>query len=458
MPSLGSILSIANSALRSKQEAINVTAHNIANASTEGYTRQRPVLSPLPPLETPSGVFGTGVRVDDVDRVRDAYLDMAFRREIGDFQEAETRSGTLGQVESVLAEPGDDGLSTALDQFFSAWSYLATYPDSTPAREGVRTQARTLTDQMHNLAGSLDQVRQDTEARLTSTVDQVNDLAREVAALNQEITSAEAGGRTAGDLRDSRDRLLDEMATLIPVQVMERDNGSVGVFTSGMSLVDGANFAALELHESGGTVRLRRQGHATDLQDLGGTAGGMMTLLNSDLPDIRSRLDDLAEALVTEVNALHRTGTNPDGVTGVDFFDPTGITATSIGMSADVESSSRAISAGTGGPSGEYRAGVNDVALELAGFRDADSPLLGTSYGEHFGQLVTDVGFSVRSSLDQVEVHETLSHQADLRRESLSGVSTDEELVRLIEFQTAYSAAARVVTVADEMMETLVRM
>ena len=458
MPSLGSILSIASSALRAQHEAINVTAHNISNASTEGYTRQRPVLSPLPPLHTPSGIFGTGVHVDDVERVRDSYLDMAFRREIGDFQDAETRAGVLGQVETLLNEPGEEGMATALDQFFSSWSDLATNPGSVEAREGVRTHARTLTIQMHSLAESVDQIRQDTEARLSSAVEQVNDLAREVATLNREITSSEAGGDTAGDLRDARDRALDELATLIPVQVTERENGSVGVLTSGLSLVDGAMSGSLELVESGGTVSLRLEGHSSDLSDLGGSVGGMLTLLNADLPNVRDQLNDLAEALVTEVNALHQTGTSPAGTTGVDFFDPASLTATSIQLSAAVEASSNAISAGTGDASGDYRAGANDVALALAGFRDADSPLLGSSYGEHFGELVTDVGFSVRSSLEQVEVHETLSEQAELRRESLSGVSTDEELVNLIEFQTAFSAAARVVTVADEMLETLVRM
>jgi len=458
MPSIGSILSVASTALRTQQEAINVTAHNIANAATEGYSKQRPVLSQLPPQRTPTGIFGSGVGVADVQRVRDAYLDSNYRLETGEYQESEVRSGVLGQLETILSEPGEGGLSTTLDQFLSAWSSLATDPTGASARGAVREQGSLLSGHLNSLAADLDVLRQDTEARLLTSVQKVNDLADTVARLNREITASEAAGETAGDLRDARDRAIDEMSTLIPIQVTQRENGGVGILTSGVGLVDGAEHGTLEVRLSGGSLELGLEGRASSLPDLGGRIGGMIRVLNEDLPAVRDSLDDLAEALVTEFNALHQTGTAPDGSTGVDFFDPAGVSASSISISAAVEADSNAIAAGTGGASGEYRAGANDIALTLAGLRDAPNATLGASFGEHFRKLVSDVGFSVRSSLDSVEVHKTLSEQADVRRQSFSGVSTDEELVKLIEFQTAYSAAARVVTVADELLDTLVRM
>ena len=458
MPSLGSILSIASTALRTQQEAINVTAHNIANASTEGYSRQRPVLAQLDPLRTPDGLFGTGVTIRDVERVRDAYLDAAFRSESTEYHEQDVRSGVLGQLETLLSEPGDGGLSTTLDQFFSAWSALATNPTSLTARGAVRNEAQNLVDQIRDLSSDIDSLRQDTEFRLASSVKRVNELAQEVARLNREIAADETSGETSGDLRDARDRAIDELATLIPVQVMERENGNVGVLVSGISLVDAAHHGTLEVRVTGGQVRVALEGHSNPLQEGGGRIGGMLTLLNSDLPDARASLDALAEALVTEINALHGTGTGPGGSTGIDFFDPAGTLANNISLSSDILADLGALSAGTGGTSGEYRGGANDVALALASLRDADSAALGTSYAEHFRTLATEIGFSVRSSLDAAEVHKTLSEQADVRRSSFSGVSTDEELVRLIEFQTGYAAAARVVSVADELLDTLMRM
>jgi flagellar hook-associated protein 1 FlgK len=455
---MGSILSIATTALRTQQEAINITAHNIANASTEGYSRQRPVLSALTPLRTPTGVFGTGVVTNDVQQIRDIYLDSAYRSEIGAYSEEGVRSNVLGQVETLLAEPGNGGLSTTLDQFFSAWSALATDPNSSTARGAVKNQAEALTDQLNGLASDLDALRQDTEARLQSSVDRVNTLAEEIARYNREVVAAESTGETAGDLRDARNRAIDELATLLPVQVTDRENGSVGVLSAGLSLVDGATYGTLEVRNVAGSVGVALTGQPNPLRDVGSGIGGMLTVLNEDIPQARGALDRLTAALVTDINALHQTGTNANGDTGVDFFDPTKLTADSISVSAAVLADPDAVAAGTPDVTGAYRAGANDVALALADLRDGDSPTLGTSFSEHFRKLATDIGFSVRSSLDQMEVHRTLSDQADLRRTAYNGVSTDEELVRLIEFQTAYSAAARVVTTANEMLETLVRM
>lgn len=458
MPSLGSILSIASTALRTQQEAINVTSHNIANAATDGYSRQRAVLSPLDPLRTPSGLFGTGVRMLDVQRIRDAYLDSSYRSETAGYSEQDIRSGVLGQLETFLSEPTEGGLATALDEFFSAWSDLATDPTSTTARSILRNEAEALTGQIRKLASDLDMLREDTEFRLENAVQRVNDLAEEIARLNREIAADETSGETSGDLRDARDRAIDELATLIPVQVMERENGGVGVLTSGLSLVDAAHHGVMEVRLNGGVVEIGLEGHPNAFPELGSGIGGMVGLLNGDLPAARASLDELAEALVTDINALHQTGTNPNGDTGIDFFDPAGVLASDISLSADVLADLNAISAGTGGASGEYRAGVNDLALSLASLRDSDGGTLGTSYSEHFRTLATEIGFSVRSSLDGAEVHRTLADQADKRRSSFSGVSTDEELVHLIEFQTAYAAAARVVTVADEMLDALIRM
>jgi flagellar hook-associated protein 1 FlgK len=458
MPSLGSTLAIASTALRTQQQAINAIAHNLANASTEGYSRQDPVLDAIPGLRTPVGVFGTGVRMVDIQRIRDPYLDAAYRREAGTLQENYVRSGLLGQVETILAEPGELGMGGAIDAFFSAWSALASDPSSTVARMSVKAEGERLSDTMGQMAANLDLLRLEAEDRLAADVRRVNEITGQIAELNRQIVAAEVEGHTAGGLRDTRDRAIDELSALIPVQVFDRENGSVGITTSGLALVDYTHQNVLELRNLGGTYGVGLIGHPGLLPDEGGSVGGGLRVLNHDLVGIRAELDRLAEAIVTEVNALHQTGTNASGATGIDFFDPTGITAASLSLSSDVLADAEAISAGAPGPSGEYRAGANDIALALASMRDSDSALLGTSYGEHFRQLASDVGFTVRTASDAVEVHETLAEQAETRRTSYSGVSTDEELMRLIEFQTAYAAAARVVTTASEMMETLIRM
>ncbi len=457
MASLGSILSIASTALRAQQKATDVVAHNIANATTKGYSRQRAVLSPRPPLQTPEGVFGTGVSIVDVARVRDSFLDAAFRRQVGSARDSEVRSGILERLEGRVVEPSDGGIAAALDGFLAAWSALATDPASTVVRTTVLDRGDALARRLREAAGGIDRLRQDTESRLLGAVERTNALAEEIARLNKEIVAAESGGLTAGDARDARDRALDELAALLPVQVREQSRGAVGVSVAGVSLVDGVRAGVLEVRTSGGTVGIGLQGRPGTLAVDGGAVAGMLRVLNADLPGTRARLDDLAEALVTAVNSLHSTGTTPDGSTGVDFFDPTGTLASTIDLSAAVAGDPQAVAAGTGGTAGEYRAGANDVALALAALRDTDVASLGTTLAEHYRETVTGVGSALAEARRLAEVHGTLAEQADTRRSSVSGVSTDEELVRLIEFQTAYAAAARVVTTADEMIETLLR-
>lgn len=456
MPTLGSTLQIAKTGLRAQQQAMNVTAHNIANASTDGYSRQRAVVVTNPGLHMPSGVFGTGARIDNVQRISDALLDASYYRELSLATEHQTRAGVLGRVEGVFGEPSDIGLAAALDSFVSAWSELGSNPGSSTIRSAAREAGARLVSTFHRIGDSLDFIRQEVEARLTSGVEDASRLIDSIARLNQQITINESGGSTAGDLRDERARRLADLAELLPINVIERDNGSVGVTTSGISLVDGAYGLTLETRFSGGVWGVSSQGRTTIFPDGGGSLGGLVEVLNVDLPAARQGLDDLAAAVVAEVNVIHATGTNPTGTTGVSFFDPAGVTTSSIALSVDILSSADLIAAGTPDGTGGYRAGANDVALALAGLRDADAASLGKSFSEHYRGLVFEVGQKIRSTTDTAEVHGALANQADIRRMEVSGVSLDEELVKMIEFQNAYQASARIITAVDQMFRSLI--
>ena len=458
MASLGSILSIASSAIRTHQQSIDVTAHNIANATTDGYSRQVPVLSQLPPVRLAQGIFGSGVKIDDIARVRDAYMDRSFRRETSSAAGFRSRAGLLTQVETLLREPSDRGLGFGMDALFTAFSDLAANPGDLPSRTVVREAGRSLAAHFNALNADLDDLRDATEDQLTASVDRINELATQIAALNEKVVATEVGGGTSGDLRDARDRAVDELSTLIPIQVVERTNGRVGVIAAGSTLVDGAHFNTLDVRVSMGTISMGVVGNPSSLSRPGAATGGLLTFLNTDLPAMQTGLDDLARALVEEINLLHQAGTNPDGNSGIDFFDPTGLDANSIALSADVLAGATAIAAGAGDLLGTYLAGANDVALAISGLRDTSLPTLGETPGGALSNLVVGLGSTLRTVEHNAEAHESLSDQADSRRISYSGVSTDEELVKLIQFQTAYQAAARVITVADEMIDSLINM
>jgi flagellar hook-associated protein 1 FlgK len=456
MASIGTVVATAATGLRVQQAALNVVAHNVANAATEGYSRQRAVLSTNPALHAAEGAYGTGARLVDVVSIRDALLDASFWTATGGAAQHQARSRVLARIEAVFGEPSEKALSGSLDRFLSAWSDLASNPGSPVARSVVRQRGQELADKLNNLAASVDQVRQDVEARLAQGMDRVNTLAADIARLNREIVSVEAGGIMSGDLRDARARAVDELASFLPVRVTERANGGIGVETAGFHFVDGAYHTPLELAgEADGTVGIRIPGRAGFVSEQGGSLGGLLQVLNTDVPALTRSLDELAHALVTEVNAIHGAGTNPAGDTGVDFFDAAFTKASSLRLSSPVAQSARAIASGTGAADGSHRAGANDVALALAALRDSTLGTLGATPGEHLRGLVSSLGLAVRSSTDAAEVNRILAEQADLRRQSVSGVSVDEELVLLIQHQSAYQAAARVVSAADEMLQSL---
>lgn len=452
---INGILSLGAQTLKVAQAAVNVTGQNIANASTPGYTRQEVVLKAQTPTYFTFGALGTGVAIEDVTRIRDQFIDGTFRRESGNLGLTQGRSEILSRVETVLNEPGTLGVSAALDNFFNSWSEFATNPTDTTVQRLVRENGDRLAQRFNDLATKLDQLRQDGEDRLNQAVERVNALTDEVSRLNRDIIAIESGGISAGDLRDARDRALDELSSLVDINVREREDGSVGVTLQGYTIADRDETLTLETRQVGGEVRVAIAGRSGTLAGMGGRVEGLVRGLNEDLAGARARLDDLASALVADVNALHRTGMSSDGSTGLDFFDPAGTTASSLALSAAVAADAGVIAAGTPDGLGAYRAGVNDVALAIAEFRDGDSPTLGAGFQSSVQGLVSDVGLAVRTNDDASQVAQSLRDGAASRRESLSGVSTDEELINLIQFQTTYQAAARIITTADELLQTV---
>jgi flagellar hook-associated protein 1 FlgK len=465
--SIGSILSNARSALTANQAAINTTAHNIANAETPGFTRKRVDLTPGAPVHMPYGALGTGVYVNDIGQVRDRLLDVAFRRQSADASDYERRGQLLAQIEDLYGGVSGTGLSTALDSFWGAWGDLATNPLNDSARMVARQSGQQVAGQLQRIGGGLDQLSANTDLRLRQEIAEINKHAAAVARLNEQIVAAEATGQTAGDLRDARDRAVDAIAKLGTVQVFERADHAITVVAGDATIVDGNNSQTLVLDTTGGTYRIRSE-RGSAVNPAGGSLGAAITVLNTDIPAARAELDAIARAVVGEVNAVHATGTNPLGQTGVNFFDDFGdintVTAANIRVSAAVSADPRAIAAGAGvldPNSGNvvYAAGANDVAMGLAGLRTANVASLGnSSIAGFYASAVTRVGSDVRAAADGAQIHATLASQADVRRISVSGVSIDEELTQLIRFQNAYAAAARVITAADELFESVIGM
>ena len=451
--SLMSLLSIARSALLAHQRAMAVTAHNVANAQTPGYSRQRLNLVAATPQWSPDGLIGRGVTAGGILRTRDIFFDATFRRESGLLGHSGTMRGYLSQVEGAFSEPSDLGVSAALDGLFQAFGDLANDPTGALNRDLVRQAAGQFVNRLHQLDGQLSNVAADSLSRLRGQVDEVNALAGQIAELNTEILAAGGAQQNAADLQDQRDLLVDQLSTLVSVRVLQHDDGSIGVVAGDQMLVDGANAHTLQVQAVGSGWGVASANGGGIIDAGGGSIKALVDVLDTTLPSLRTRLDDFARSVVTEFNTIHRNGYTLSGATGTDFFDPAGVTASTISLTAAITASGDAIAASaTGAP------GNGDIALQLADLADATPASLGgKTLRSLYVEIASGVGADVREAEQQEAIHQTLAYNADSARSSISGVSVDEEMVLLISQQQAYGAAARLIKVADEMMDDLMR-
>lgn len=472
--SINSLFGSARLALQAQQVAMETASHNIANASVDGYSRQRVSLVANLPLYTPQGAIGTGVVLQDIARVRDTMLDVNYRTQTSLSTGYAARHDAVQQISDMFGEPSDTGLAATLDSFYSAWGDLANTPSSTAAQSVVQQRGAQVASTLNRYSASLDTLASNTLGTMTQQVADLNRYLAQVGALNTQIVAAEAGGQTASDLRDARDNAIDQLSKIAPVRVFEQPNGSDTVYVANLAAVDGSDTHQFSLQQSGGVTTLRVDNQIVANLP-GGALGASLTALNTDIPNARQQLDTLAAGIVASVNAIHRTGWTAAGETlgvsnwntstpptgsNVDFFDPSGTTAGTMSLSTQVASSAAYIAAGNV----QNATGNAAVANALAGLRTDATAITKfggvgqTSLSGFYQDLVARVGVTANDAAASATVFETLAQQANTQRQSMSGVSTDDELIEITKRQQAYAAAAKVITTATQMSQTLLDM
>ncbi len=464
---------MARKALQAQQVAIQTTGHNIANANTPGFTRQRVDLTPAVPFSLGSvGSLGTGVDLKAITRIRDLLLDSQFRDAHQALGRQEAEEATLSQIELLVGEPSDNGLAGSMSALFASFQDLANYPTDLAVRSVVRDKARALADQFHRLDDGFEQLKIDLHNEIQVVVKQVNGLAQQIADLNRQIAMSEGGAGSANDLRDQRDQALDELSTLVSGSLVEDIGGQVRVTVGGgLTLVDGLTAVPLEAQDFDqadptypDSVRLFLGGNL--MTPGGGRLAGLLNSRNSTtgfVKGFQSQLDALAKAIVDEVNAVHAAGFGLDGISGRNLFAfttaPSGVTGAARyisvdpGIEADVTNIAAASTA-AGVP------GDNSQALKLAGLQDDSTvitlPSLQTvTFGSYLSGLVSDLAEQEAGAKRSVGLHTTMADFLTGRRDQASGVSLDEEMTDLIRFQKAYEAAAHFATVVNDLLGTL---
>lgn len=495
-------LYIGLSGLRTQQTALDITGHNIANANTPGYSRQRAVLKPgsaytVPAFNRPlyAGQIGTGVQVAEVERIRDEFIERQLRAEQHTTGRWKQLEAGLEKLQMIFNEPSETGIRAAMDQFWQSLQTLSQTPDDESARAVVRQNAALLIDSFHHTAEQMSDYRIELNDELQVQIDKVNYLAQQIADLNQRIVAISATGDNPNDLLDQRDKLIADLSELTNIQVRENTRGAVTISITGSTLVDHTTVHYLRaVPDENGDQMLDVVWEGMDNvhpQFNDGSLKAVLELRDQVVPKYQAYLNELAETLAAEFNAVHRQGYGLDEyaeVTGISFFtidpDDDRGAARTISLSADIESSVSAIAAAleptippdpTGDPSSleteslkpergrgdnrnllqlielQHRTNV-EFEITLGGFVDRKTG----SFSQYYSSIIGELGVDTQRAIRIAENQEVLMEHLQNQKESVSGVSLDEEIANLVQFQHAYSAAARVITTVDETLEVII--
>ncbi|WP_243388532.1 flagellar hook-associated protein FlgK [Bacillus kexueae] len=498
-------IEIAKSALRAQQSALYTTGHNIANANTPGYTRQRVNLEqnnpyPAPSLNRPElpGQIGTGVAQSEVQRVRDGFLDVQYRGEANKLGYWDSRAQALEKMEEIMNEPSDAGLAATMDQFWQSLQDLALNPTNAGARAVVRERGIAVAETFNYLSNSLTAIQQDIKSEVDITVKEVNSLLRQINNINTQIGEIEPHGYLPNDLYDERDRLLDQLSSLVNIKVTPVSSGgnakeiAEGKVTvelmdeNGRSLgtiVDGKNLKVKELSVkydgsnglvsgiSFGTTDVKIQDFTSSGKLLGNihsygytyTTGSGTVVKEGLYEEMIQNLDALAYDFATKFNQIHQSGWSVSDIqagtqTPKEFFDVSGANsdksgaASSIKLSGDIQSLDDIAASKTG------NMGDGSNAVELAEVKNSSFSINGsyTTVQNYYESLIGGMAVDAQEANRLKRNSEELTSAVDLRRQSVSAVSLDEEMSNMIQFQHAYNAAARMITLQDEILDRII--
>ncbi|AOV08515.1 flagellar hook-associated protein FlgK [Sporosarcina ureilytica] len=497
--------------LYTQQSALYTTGHNISNANTDGYSRQRVNMQPTggyPGVGMNSGAMpgflGTGVEAGSIQRIRDSFVDHQFRQEANKLGYWESQSRAISQMEDVLNEPSHYGLQKSLSQFWQSLEDLAVYPENEGARKVAIQSGVALTDSFHYIDKTLKEIQGNINQEiknLTLQTDEngkeqqghINSILKQVADLNDQISKVEPNGYMPNDLYDARDVLLDELSMLIPIEVAYEKSG-------GRALDIAEGTVKVKLKNNGGSVTLVEKGnHGTiganftgngtnppltglNIKPAGGgdvehvshdnllDTGRLKSLINSygvtgtngpkgTYPDMIAELNQMAKEFAEKFNDIHKKGTDLKGNQGTDFFGSNGqpeITAENISVSKEIlNDASRFAASDSDFNNPQEGNGKNAQALADLQF-DGLNGLGGSTIQSFYQALIGQLGEDGKRAERMMVNTGTLLGAVEHRRASISSVSLDEEMTDMIKFQQAYNASARMITVIDETLDKII--
>ncbi len=452
---LSRIFEISSQSLMAYQKALGVTSDNIANASNPNFSRRRVNIDASKP-EVINGVeLGTGVTITDVRRVKDTILDGQIRKFTQLQYSNDYKSSLLGSIESLMSEPSDDGLSNLIKQFYNSWDELALDPSSTPARTNVVNSAQKLSDKLYTVYNGITRLRRDLQDDASSSVNEINSLLKNLTEVNKQIYDANIKGEQPNTWLDKRDEILEELSKYVDTNVHIGEDGTATVSIGGVFVANKTTYNELsaEVKTVNGEQTLEIYANEdTKLRLTGGKLYGVVDGYNNLIGDYLERLDNIGETIMNEVNAVHSANYTLEDPpqTGVDFFS--GYSGGMLQINEDIIDDPNKIAISSDGNPEN-----NEGALSIASLVD-EEVIEGQSIESYYAMLVTDIANGRKNSEDEADNYELVVQQFQAQRSEESAVNVDEEMVNVLNFQRSYDAAAKLIKIADEMLQTLIEM
>jgi flagellar hook-associated protein 1 len=499
-------LETARRGMFTQQTALQTTGHNIANANTPGYSRQRvnfvqTEAYPAASMNRPQipGQMGTGVAAGSVQRVREGFLDTQFRGENNKLGYWDARSEALEKMEDIMNEPSDNGLAKTLDRFWQSLQDLSVNPEDSGARSVVRQRGLAVAETFNYLSNSLTSIQEDMKTQANLTATEINALLDDIQSINQQISEVEPHGYLPNTLYDERDNLVDRLSTLLNVEVSSQPSSgkpdplAAGLYDIKMKDKDGNEFVLI--NSSTGAVKhlsigyddaaggnglannIAVGGETIDLSKfVGGKLKGLIESYgyndNGEVkgiyPEMLANLDQMAFQFATKFNKVHSQGWSLTEINAnsahkeYQFFDFNSSTpldpnnpkdaAKLLELHDDMDELDHIAAAtnpfGGDGSNALLLAGVKNDPLDFPGSKTS----LQSFYEGAIGKMAVDAQQAVRLTNNSA----VLTDSVQQRRLSVSGVSLDEEMTNMIQFQHAYNASARNITVIDEMLDKII--
>lgn len=455
MGGLSGTLGIATNALIADQGALEVSANNIANANTPGYTREEANLVEQAPVQIGSLLYGQGVILQNIQSIRDPVLELRIQQETSAQGQLTAFTGGMNQVQSLFNETQGVGLQGVLSSFFNSFQSLSTDPSSVPLRQGVLTAAGNLVGAFHQASSSLVQVRQGLDQSVTQDVSQVNQLTSQIATLNGQINSLQSIGQDAGAIIDQRTQLVNQLSNLTGLSVTNAASGNYTLATqNGSLLVVGNQSFTLsnQLNPGTGQQDIYSNGNDITTTITKGELGGLIQARDTSIPNAQTALDTLAYNLSNAVNTQNAAGYDLSGAAGGNFFTPLpGATGAAANISMAITDPSKIAASSDG------TAGSNGNALLLAGIQN-QTVVGGETPTDYYANLVNSVGSQVSAANTQQQAETALVQQLQNQLTSESGVSIDQEAANLVLYQNAYSASAQVAQMVNQLIQQTINM